>query len=134
VPFRVVLDSYGQLYVTDEECYRMIQFSSNSNSTTYGQNFASITDPQELFINPLTGDIYATSRTGSSTYRFPKNSTSGVIVAGAYGSFEVDFYFTHVLFLFKYNDKNFRRLINPPKGFIKLMNPWIYVFFVYRSL
>ena len=31
-----------------------------------------------------------------------------------------------------YTEKNERRVINPPKGFIKLMNPLMYVFFVHQ--
>ena len=40
----VVVDSYGQLYVSDSACSQVLKFPPNSNSSTFGVLVSNITD------------------------------------------------------------------------------------------
>ncbi|CAF1237844.1 unnamed protein product [Adineta steineri] len=82
-PYGVGVDSTGQLYVADYGCSRVVRFPSNSNSTTSGTLFGSITNAALLFINPLTNDIYVASSYDSAVYKFVGGSESPVYAAGA---------------------------------------------------
>jgi hypothetical protein len=78
----VVLDSFGQLYVSDSGCSRILKFPPNSNSSTFGVLVSNVTEVLELAINPLTGDLYAAGYWDSAIYLFAQNSTTGRVVAG----------------------------------------------------
>ncbi len=81
-PYGVVVDSYGQLYVSDISCSRVLKFPPNSYSSTFGVLVGNITNAEGLGINPLTGDLYAVSYWDSAIYLFTQNSTTGRVVAG----------------------------------------------------
>jgi hypothetical protein len=81
-PAGVVVDSYGQLYVSDTTCRRVLKFPPNSNSSSFGVLVVNTTDVEELTINPLTGDLYAAGYVNGAIYLFAQNSTTGRIVAG----------------------------------------------------
>jgi hypothetical protein len=81
-PAGVVLDSYGQLYVSDTACRRVLKFPPNSNSSSFGVLVANITDVEGLAINPLTGDLYAAGYVNNAIYLFAQNSTTCATVAG----------------------------------------------------
>ena len=78
----VVLDSYGQLYVSDSSCGRVVKLPPNSNSSTSEVLVSSINTVGGLAINPLTGDLYVASAGDNAVYRFAQNSTTGTVVAG----------------------------------------------------
>jgi len=79
----VALDSSRQLYVTDSSCGRLLKFSANSNSTTFGVIITRLNGPQGIFIDPLTDDLYVTVSYDNSIVKFPNDSNTSVIVAGA---------------------------------------------------
>ncbi|CAF0822955.1 unnamed protein product [Adineta steineri] len=86
VAIGVGLDSSGRLYVADTSCNRVIRFPPNSTSTTSGTLLGSINIPQNLFINPLNGDIYVVSYNDNAVYKFVGGSGSPVIAAGGNGN------------------------------------------------
>jgi hypothetical protein len=78
----LALDSYRQLYVSESSCNRVLKFPPNSISSTSGILIGSITNVQGLSLNPLTDDLYVASYSNNTVYRFARNSTSSVVVAG----------------------------------------------------
>ena len=93
----VALDSLRQLYTADSLCDRILRFPPNSNSTSVGVVVASVNTPQEIFINPLTDDLYAALYYNSTVIKFSRNSTNPVVVAGMYDSSREVFYPTEIL-------------------------------------
>ncbi len=79
----VALDSSRQLYVTDPACRRLLKFSPNSNSTTFGVVISHLNAPQGIFIDPLTDDLYVAVFGDNLIVKFPNGSDTSVIVAGA---------------------------------------------------
>jgi DNA-binding beta-propeller fold protein YncE len=79
----VALDSSRQLYVTDSACGRLLKFSPNSNSTTFGVVISYLNLPQGIFIDPLTDDLYVAIYSDSSIAKFTNGSNTSVVVAGA---------------------------------------------------
>lgn len=93
----VGLDSFGQIYVTDAGCSRLVKFPSDSSSSTSGTSIASINVPEQLFINPWTNDIYVASFDDHAVYKLAGGTESPVIVAGKkqYNSISFSLSFLH---------------------------------------
>ncbi|CAF4166274.1 unnamed protein product [Adineta steineri] len=85
VTIGVAFDSSRQLYVADSDCNRTIKFPANSNSTTSGTCVGSVSQPQNLCINPSTGDIYVASYDDNAVYKFIGGSETAVVAAGGNG-------------------------------------------------
>ena len=96
----VALDSLRQLYVADYVCNRIVRFPPNSTSATSGVLIASVNTPKEIFINPLTDDLYVTMDYAFMVIKFSRNSTIRVVVAGMCGFSREFFFLIEVLFSF----------------------------------
>lgn len=81
-PVGVALDSTGQLYATDPGCDRIVQYPADSDTTASGVVAASIANPEQLFINPLTNDIYVAGHDDHAVYKLAGGSGPLIIVAG----------------------------------------------------
>jgi hypothetical protein len=75
-------DSYGQLYVASGSCGRILKFPPGSTSATNGVTLRGPYQPEGLFTNPLTDDLYVADAAGNAVYKFAINSSSPVAVAG----------------------------------------------------
>ena len=97
-PWDVILDSLGNLYVSDYGNNRIIKFPSNSTSSTNGAivaggNGAGISSkqlngPKNIKFNS-SGELFVADAGNNRIQKFPKNSTSASLastVAGGFGS------------------------------------------------
>ncbi|CAF4200688.1 unnamed protein product, partial [Adineta steineri] len=121
----VALDSSRQLYVGDSDCSRTIRFPANSNWATSGTVVGSVRTPQNLFINPSTGDIYVVSYSKNAIYKFIGGSETAVVAAGDndYGNalnqlagpngVYYDYVYTHALYI---TDTQNHRVMKFPSG------------------
>jgi DNA-binding beta-propeller fold protein YncE len=75
-------DSYGQLYVTNTNCNLVVRYPPGSTSATFGTALGSVLQPEGLFVNQLTDDLYVASLAGNTVYKFASNSTVPVVAAG----------------------------------------------------
>jgi hypothetical protein len=75
-------DSYGQLYVSPASCGYILKFPPGSTSATNGVTLSGPYQPEGIFINPLTDDIYLADAAGNAVYKYAINSSSPVAVAG----------------------------------------------------
>jgi hypothetical protein len=78
----VTRDSYGQLYVSVATCGHILKFPPGSTSATNGVIESGPYQPEGLFTNPLTDDLYVADYGGNAVYKFARNSSSPVAVAG----------------------------------------------------
>ena len=78
----VALDSLRQFYAADFFCDRIVRFPPNSTSATSGVLIVSLRMPIEIFINPLTDDLYVALYYDSVVVKLSRNSTIPVVVAG----------------------------------------------------
>jgi hypothetical protein len=94
----VAFDSYGQLYSSEPSCTgRILKFPPGSTSSTNGTLIDYINNAEQIFVNPLTDDLYVASLGDAAVYKFPRNSTVPVVVAGTSCSSEAAFSFTSIL-------------------------------------
>ncbi len=90
----IAVDSYHQLYIGDVACGQILKFPPNSNSSTNGVLVSYLIEPEGMFVNQLTDDLYVAVWASNSVVKFSKNSTSGVVVAGTKDFFEEFFSLT----------------------------------------
>jgi uncharacterized protein (TIGR03437 family) len=82
-PHHISTDTNGQLYVADSGNNRILIFPDpNNTSTTSGASallqIPSLNDPQGVYVNPGTGEIWVANTAGGAALRYPKYETLGV--------------------------------------------------------
>lgn len=91
VPVGIGLDSYRQMYVTDPGCSQILRYPPNPNPSTNAVLIAYEPVPEVLHINPFTDDLYVAGYYYHRVLKFPSGSSTGIVVAGEYESFDEDF-------------------------------------------
>ncbi|CAF1073241.1 unnamed protein product [Adineta steineri] len=121
----ISVDNSGQFYIGDYDCGRFVRFPSNSNSATNGTLLSSSNAIAEVFINPLTNDVYFVGAVNNAIYMFVGGSGSQVTVAGGNGGGDAlnqlsgpngvyyDYLYTNALYV---ADSNNHRVMKFPSG------------------
>ncbi|CAF4187301.1 unnamed protein product, partial [Adineta steineri] len=121
----ISVDNSGQFYIGDYDCGRFVRFPSNSNSATNGTLLSSSNAIGEVFVNPLTNDVYFAGAVNNAIYMFVGGSGSQVTVAGGNGGGSAlnqlsgpngvyyDYLYTNTLYV---ADSNNHRVMKFPSG------------------
>jgi DNA-binding beta-propeller fold protein YncE len=79
----IAVDSSGQLYVAASTCAQILKFPADLNSSTFGVRISYLNGPEGMLINPPSDDLYVAVYSDNYVVKFSKNSTGGVVIAGA---------------------------------------------------